>query len=210
MAHFYKDLNRLDVQNINTTSVLTKSFEDVRFEFFSAVPMNLINSLDIELNHLIDNNTSCLISFYKDLPIGCILFHNQGKAITLKNWFPFATVVNLGESHVYAHTLFVKSEFRNKGLAKLLYSKSFELLKDKFSYFDILVNTENRTANNVIRKFDFIKVREIAFVRLFNFELALNLNNYFKRFIYKLFCGLFFYCKNILKLPVLFKKHEII
>ncbi len=146
---------------------------DISFEYLERVPADLLQTLGFASVHKIDEHTSCLIARHQNVPVGCKLFNLQGNA---EHTFPFEHTYNFEKGHLYGFGLFVKPEFRGKGLGKLISAESVKLFVDKFDFMDIFIETNNYVSIRNSLQLGFYKVQEIVFLKMFSFQLAVKLD----------------------------------
>ncbi|MEW6074718.1 MAG: GNAT family N-acetyltransferase [Candidatus Omnitrophota bacterium] len=182
MVHYQKNLlsNIYVDEEANIEQI--KSRSDININYFASLPKGLLEEIGAEFNHLIEKDTSCLVAMHNNNRVGCILFNIHGKADFLK---PFSCKFNFGPEHVYGFGLFVKPEFRNKKIGKILYFESFKFLKTQFKYFDIFVNSVDFIPNQLAQKLGFYKVNEAVLIKFFIFEFKVSLKRKYSKIIFE-------------------------
>jgi GNAT superfamily N-acetyltransferase len=150
---------------------------DVTFEYLERVPPDLLQTLGFASAHKIDEHTSCLVARHQNVPIGGKLFNLRGNA---EHTFPFEHTYNFGKGHLYGFGLFVKPEFRGKGIGKLISAESVKLFVGKSDFMDIFIETNNYVSLRNFLQLGFYKVQKIIFLKMFGLQLAVKLDTPFK------------------------------
>lgn len=181
LIHYRKGLTAQDLDNPGINKTPPDVLSDLKIDYYARLPIELINMLDGGIKQVASEETSCLIARHKTETVGCILFNLNGKAKLMR---PFRQefIFNNG---AYLYGLFVKKDFRGNGIAKLLYQHSFEMLKDKFNYAHILVDSENLAPNKIARQLGFSLMKKLALIKIFGLRITFNLNNPFKNIFYR-------------------------
>lgn len=162
LLHYRKDLRAGDSVEPERAPAPDNFCRQVRMEYHARIPNGLFEGLGISSHHQIDEYTSCLAAYHQNELIGCKLFNLQGKANLLK---PFTRTVQFPPGHLYGFGLFVKPEFRGKGVGKLLNLEAFKLFRDTFACMDILIDAGNYISIRNDEQLGFQKIKTYVFLK---------------------------------------------
>lgn len=154
----------------------------ITFEYCERVPPDLFSTLGFTSEHHIDEHTASLVAKFQGAPIGCKLFNLQGKA---RHISPFKHTHVFGAGHLYSFGLFIKPEFRGRGIGKLIGAKSIDLFSGKFEFMDIFIEPDNYVSVRNARQLGFQWVRKIILLKMPGLGVMINLNTPLKRRLYR-------------------------
>lgn len=195
---------KIDLDNIPLDTTLLNSGEDISFSYQPKASSEVNNLFQFTTKAIIEEKTACLIIKFKKQPAGYIFFNlNTGGKLL----YPFVYKLRLDEKCSYIHNLYVDKQFRGRGLAKLLYLKSFEIIKNNCRYVHAITDEENFISNNLAKKLGFINIDSFALIKIFNIKLIYNTRNSFNKFLLNLINNFAYNFYKIIKLPInLFEK----
>lgn len=183
---YSKDLKTAECGVTDNDKSLLKEDENLHINYYAEPPYELLKAIDPDLISSNAKGSACLLALHNDIPAGCLLLNTNGEARLLD---PFRHKFLLGQGHAYGHCLFVKNEFRSKGIAKLIYLKSFEYLKEKYGCLDVFVDAKKLIPNLTVQRLGFERRKSVALIRFFRLKLCLNLNTQIKITLFRCFCG---------------------
>lgn len=194
MIHYRADLKAFNPQRHESPGKTS----ELRLEYYDHVPDNLFKETGAENHHIIDGDTTALVAFYKDEPVGTYLFNTRGKAVISENsWFPFGCTIHFGDNDVYAHTLFVKEPCRRMGIGESLKIEAQKIFKDNFDSINTLTYFSNISSNRISQKLGMEIQEHILFCKFFGRKFILRLNNRLKLAAYTTFSQLLRFMLNI-------------
>ncbi|GEM_PF-6621685 len=160
LLHYQKDLRGVDTAGVDVLRQENDFYQQIRIEYQPRVPPELFKRLGFSSHHQIDEHTACLIAYHQNEMAGCKLFNLRGKA---KLSIPFPYEVQFPAGRVYGFGLFVKPEFRGKGLGKLLNLEAFKLFRGKFEGMDIFLDVGNYVSIRSDEQLGFHKAKTYIF-----------------------------------------------
>ncbi len=148
-------------------------FQNISIIHYSALPQELFEHFSIYPECITD--TECFLAFYNGSPAGCFLLNLDGRGKLLEI---FDYDFSLGEGHIYGHHLYVKNEFRGRGIAKLLYTSAIREYKNNHDYIDVIVKANDFSGKQTARRTGFSEIKRIELVRFFGFKRVLALDGW--------------------------------
>lgn len=183
MVHYAKDLKTPTVCKDSASKDSSARHNELKIVYRVGIPLDLVGKFNIKPEHVAEEDLGCLLALYGSEPAGCALINLNGRGALLH---PFRHEFHFGERRAYLHNIFVDQRFRSRGIARSLYLKSFNLLKNDYSHIDILVDSDKFAPNSIVKKLGFEEKHKVVLIKLFSLKIVLHLNNALKNAIYDL------------------------
>lgn len=183
LIHYSKDLRGINCDDMYVNNA-REEMKDLKICYYKKILGEIFNELETKHRYLIEDDTTCLVARLNNEVAGYFLLNLNGKRVFC---YPFKHLFTFGDEHAYGFGLFIKPQFRSRGIAKQLYLASFKILKNQVDYLDIFVEKESFVANKLVEKLGFKKIKDLAMIKLFFIKFIANFNNDIEEYIFNLF-----------------------